>query len=78
MSYTINEECISCGACEAECPNKAIYAGGEQYELNGQMHPALSEESYYIVAEKCTECVGFHEEKQCASVCPVEACVPRT
>ena len=25
---------------------------------------------YYIVPNKCTECQGFHEELQCASVCP--------
>lgn len=31
---------------------------------------------YYIVADKCTECVGFHEEPQCAAVCPVDCCVP--
>ncbi len=75
MSYTISEECINCGACEPECPNKAIYAGGEEYELNGQSHAALSDEYYYIVADKCTECVGFFDEKQCVSVCPVDACV---
>ena len=31
---------------------------------------------YYIVHDKCTECVGFHEEPQCAAVCPVDCCVP--
>lgn len=31
---------------------------------------------YYIVPEKCTECTGFHEEPQCAAVCPVDCCVP--
>lgn len=31
---------------------------------------------YYIVPDKCTECQGFHEEPQCAYVCPVDACVP--
>ena len=31
MALLINEECINCGACEPECPNKAIYAGGEEY-----------------------------------------------
>ena len=31
---------------------------------------------YYIVTDKCTECVGFHEEPQCAAVCPVDCCVP--
>ena len=30
---------------------------------------------YYIVPDKCTECVGFHDEPQCASVCPVDCCV---
>lgn len=36
----------------------------------------ISDELYYIVPEKCTECVGFHEEPQCAAVCPVDCCVP--
>ena len=36
----------------------------------------LSESVYYIVPDKCTECKGFHEEPQCASVCPVDCCVP--
>ena len=33
-------------------------------------------EFYYIVPTKCTECNGFHEEPQCAAVCPVDCCVP--
>lgn len=37
---------------------------------------AQSDEFYYIVSDKCTECVGFHEEPQCAAVCPVDCCVP--
>jgi len=36
----------------------------------------ISNDLYYIVPDKCTECQGFHEEPQCASVCPVDACVP--
>ena len=36
---------------------------------------AYSDEFYYIVPDKCTECVGFHEEPQCAAVCPVDCCV---
>jgi len=36
----------------------------------------ISDEFYYIVANKCTECMGFHEEPQCAAVCPVDCCVP--
>ena len=38
--------------------------------------PAVSADFYYIVTDKCTECVGFHEEPQCAAVCPVDCCVP--
>ncbi len=42
----------------------------------GQKMSPVSSEVYYIVPEKCTECVGFHEEPQCAAVCPVDCCVP--
>jgi ferredoxin len=36
---------------------------------------AVSQDLYYIVSDKCTECVGFHDEPQCAAVCPVDCCV---
>jgi len=39
---------------------------------------SVSNDYYYIVADKCTECVGFHDEPQCASVCPVDCCVADT
>lgn len=61
MAYMITDECILCGACEAECPNEAISEGEEIYEID---------------PEKCTECVGFFDEPQCALVCPVDCCVP--
>ena len=32
-------------------------------------------DAYFIVSDKCTECTGFHDEPQCASVCPVDCCV---
>jgi ferredoxin len=35
----------------------------------------VSAEVYYIVPDKCTECTGFHEEPQCAAVCPVDCCL---
>jgi len=35
----------------------------------------ISDEFYFIVTEKCTECKGFHDEPQCASVCPVDCCI---
>jgi ferredoxin len=36
----------------------------------------IAADTYYIVTNKCTECQGFHEEPQCAAVCPVDCCVP--
>ena len=75
MATVITSECINCGACEPECPNTAIYAGGAQWEYKGQMHDALSNDFYYIVPEKCTECVGHFDQEQCAAVCPVDCCV---
>ena len=35
----------------------------------------VADDVYYIVPDKCTECVGFHEEPQCAAVCPVDCCI---
>ncbi|MCL2105502.1 MAG: 4Fe-4S binding protein [Oscillospiraceae bacterium] len=34
MAYVINGDCISCGACEAECPVEAIRAGDELYIID--------------------------------------------
>ena len=76
MSTMITEECINCGACEPECPNTAIYEGGAQWENNGEKFPAIASDIYYIVPQKCTECVGFFDQEQCAAVCPVDCCVP--
>jgi ferredoxin len=60
MAIQITSDCISCGACAAECPNEAISEG---------------DSSYVVDAELCTECVGFHEKEACQAVCPVECCV---
>jgi ferredoxin len=95
MAIKITEECISCNACEPECPNNAIYEEGVEWAVgdgtsvkgaftlfNGEVIDArqrnvpISTEIYYIVPDKCTECQGFHEEPQCAAVCPVDCCVP--
>ena len=35
----------------------------------------VSNEVYFIVTDKCTACKGFHEEPQCAAVCPVDCCI---
>ncbi len=39
------------------------------------LHEPKSMDVYYITHDKCTECVGFHDEPQCAAVCPVDCCV---
>ena len=36
MATTITNECINCGACEPECPNTAIYAGGVPWDSTAQ------------------------------------------
>jgi ferredoxin len=48
---------------------------GKAIDVEAEQAP-VSDEFYYIVPDKCTECVGFHEEPQCAAVCPVDCCVP--
>jgi ferredoxin len=58
MSYKISDDCISCGACETECPNKAIKEGSNIYEIDH---------------ERCSECVGSFAKQQCVEICPVGA-----
>ena len=41
MAYKMTDACISCGACEAECPVEAISQGDEHYVID---------------PEKCIEC----------------------
>jgi ferredoxin len=60
MALIITDQCINCDVCEPECPNDAIFAGEEIYEIDPL---------------KCTECVGHHDEPQCRKVCPVD-CIP--
>ncbi len=52
-----------------------ILHDGREVEAE-QLNNPVSDDYYFIVTDKCTECVGFHEEPQCAAVCPVDCCVP--
>ena len=61
MAYKITADCISCGACESECPNAAIKEGDALFVIN---------------PDKCTECVGSFPGSKCAEVCPVGAAQP--
>tara|TARA_B100000929_G_C15372857_1_gene375016 strand:- start:204 stop:605 length:402 start_codon:yes stop_codon:yes gene_type:complete len=54
---------------------KVVLPNGKEADANEAQEP-ISDELYYIVPDKCTECQGFHEEPQCAAVCPVDCCVP--
>ena len=60
MAMNINEECISCGACEPECPNQAISLGAAIYTIDHG---------------RCTECVGAADTPRCTEVCPIEGCI---
>ena len=60
MAYMITEDCIACGACEAECPTNSISEGDDTYVIN---------------PETCVECVGHFDEPQCVTVCPTDSCV---
>ena len=82
MGIRITDDCINCEACEPECPNNAIYAPEEAWKMSDgttvaddNEHEAVSDDYFYIATDKCTECIGFHEEPQCAAVCPVDCCV---
>jgi ferredoxin len=86
MAYMITTECINCNACYPECPNDAIYEGGQSWtygdkifgegeSLNGD-DSFWSTDYFYIVPEKCTECKGWYDEPQCVKVCPIDCCLP--
>ena len=41
MAYQISDDCISCGACAAECPQEAISEGDGKFVID---------------ADQCVEC----------------------
>jgi ferredoxin len=47
---------------------------GTVVDVADRLEPIMPD-YYYIVPDKCTECKGFHDEPQCAAVCPVDCCV---
>ena len=62
MAYKIIPElCNACGACESECPNRAI---------------SHVDKLFTVDPNKCTECVGHYDEPQCQQVCPVDCIIP--
>ena len=61
MALLINDDCTACDACKPACPNEAISVGSP---------------IYLIDPDKCTECVGAHDEPQCMDVCPADCIIP--
>jgi len=57
VALLITDQCVNCDVCEPVCPNAAIHQGPKVYRID---------------PERCTECVGHHDEPQCVVVCPVE------
>ncbi|MEX0686255.1 MAG: 4Fe-4S binding protein [Balneolales bacterium] len=53
--------------------NYTLYNGTEVDAA--EMQAPLSDDFYFIVPEKCTECKGFHDEEQCIAFCPVSECL---
>jgi ferredoxin len=56
---------------------KGEYTGknsGETVDADAPQVPK-NMDVYFIVSDKCTECKGFHDEPQCAAVCPVDCCI---
>ncbi|HWS28576.1 MAG TPA: 4Fe-4S binding protein [Clostridia bacterium] len=37
MAYVISSDCISCGACEPDCPVSAISQGDETYVIDASL-----------------------------------------
>ena len=58
-----------------ELTGNLILPNGKEVNADDTQIP-VSDEFYYIVPDKCTECKGFHDEPQCAAVCPVDCCIP--
>lgn len=61
MTTVITDDCVACGACEDECPTGAISLGAGIFVVD---------------PGRCTGCVGSHESRTCADICPVDCCVP--
>ena len=59
---------------DTELSGTTTLPNGDEVDADEEKDP-VSDEFYFIVPDKCTECKGFHDEPQCASVCPVDCCI---
>jgi len=58
-----------------ELTGNVVLPNGNKIDADAAQEP-INDEVYFIITDKCTECKGFHDEPQCAAVCPVDCCVP--
>lgn len=58
-----------------ELSGSIVTPAGDSYDADEAQEP-IDHDIYYIAPDKCTECIGFHDEPQCQEVCPVDCCVP--
>lgn len=83
MPFRISDECNNCGICEIICPYNAIYPGGVNWrKIHNRFYTYPEDDSvvdyfwsrdhYYIVPERCTECIGKYPAPICISVCPLK------
>jgi ferredoxin len=84
MPLKINSNCLNCGVCEILCPYNAIYPGGVNWRKIKSKYFAFCDDKltyddfwnpthYYIVPDKCTECVGIFPVPVCKTACSKNA-----
>ena len=61
MACRITGECISCGICISNCPNKAVYVTADDH--------------FAIDPCRCTECIDL-PHRRCEDICTVGAIQP--
>lgn len=80
MPMKITTDCTNCGICEILCPYAAIFPARVNWRKihnryfifceDTLLHDDFwSKEHYYIVPDKCTECIGKYPEPICKTGC---------
>lgn len=86
MPMKINENCTNCGICEMLCPYNAVYPGGVNWRKIHNRYFVFCEEEvihddfwspyhFYVVPDKCTECIGKYPEPICKTACTKNAMI---
>ncbi|MEC9012226.1 MAG: 4Fe-4S ferredoxin [SAR324 cluster bacterium] len=62
MALMITKECTVCNECVEPCPKNVATKEGDYI---------------FVIALRCTECIGTDEELQCIAVCPSDCIVSK-